>query len=307
MAYAQLSMVWRLVCSIDWPTRWVTVSSTLVTARAIFGLASARACPIASTRPVASLWRAAFRRALFQFVGAHRLRHRQVQLAAASGSARSRFADPRMTRAGPGMARHSRADEWKERLGKCCAPKARPPAASTRWDRLRRTPGRMAAPSNERLDTVTHRVGPIDGARHAHTWIACGIDEGSASSTMRTRTTDLTSQERRCATGSPTSNRAARSARRGWRRSSRTACRRAVTIPAHALDRQAARIAWCFAHQRPPASNANFRLEAITRLHDARTDEDKKIATQRLRADVMKHVSDIAEKYLIAGEPRIPR
>ena len=31
-------------------------------------------------------------------------------------------------------------------------------------------------------------------------------------------------------------------------------------------------------------------------------DEEKKVATQRLRSDVMKHVSDIAEKYLIAGE-----
>ena len=40
----------------------------------------------------------------------------------------------------------------------------------------------------------------------------------------------------------------------------------------------------------------------MTALHDARTDEEKKYATQRLRADVMKHVSDIAEKYLITGE-----
>ena len=54
--------------------------------------------------------------------------------------------------------------------------------------------------------------------------------------------------------------------------------------------------------QRPLCIDAKFPLEAITALHDARTDEDKKIATQRLRADVMKHVSDIAEKYLIAGE-----
>ncbi len=40
----------------------------------------------------------------------------------------------------------------------------------------------------------------------------------------------------------------------------------------------------------------------MTALHDARSDEEKKFATQRLRADVMKHVSDIAEKYLISGE-----
>src|SRR5258705_9688171 len=40
----------------------------------------------------------------------------------------------------------------------------------------------------------------------------------------------------------------------------------------------------------------------MTSLHDARTDEQKKYATLRLRQDVMKHVSDIAEKYLIPGE-----
>jgi DNA recombination protein RmuC len=54
--------------------------------------------------------------------------------------------------------------------------------------------------------------------------------------------------------------------------------------------------------QRPLCIDAKFPLEAITALHDARTEEEKRIATQRLRADVMKHVSDIAEKYLIAGE-----
>ena len=37
-------------------------------------------------------------------------------------------------------------------------------------------------------------------------------------------------------------------------------------------------------------------------LRDARTDDDKKAAAQRLRQDVLKHVSDIADKYLIAGE-----
>ncbi len=54
--------------------------------------------------------------------------------------------------------------------------------------------------------------------------------------------------------------------------------------------------------QRPLCIDAKFPLEAITALHDARTEEEKKLANQRLRNDVMKHVSDIAEKYLIAGE-----
>jgi DNA recombination protein RmuC len=54
--------------------------------------------------------------------------------------------------------------------------------------------------------------------------------------------------------------------------------------------------------QRPLCIDAKFPLEAMTALHDARTDEERKVAGQRLRADVMKHVSDIADKYLIAGE-----
>ncbi|HLG80274.1 MAG TPA: DNA recombination protein RmuC [Bradyrhizobium sp.] len=54
--------------------------------------------------------------------------------------------------------------------------------------------------------------------------------------------------------------------------------------------------------QRPLCIDAKFPLEAMTALHDARTDEERKLASQRLRGDVLKHVGDIAEKYLIAGE-----
>src|SRR5947208_3888023 len=54
--------------------------------------------------------------------------------------------------------------------------------------------------------------------------------------------------------------------------------------------------------QRLLCIDAKFPLEAMTALHDARSDEEKKFASQRLRNDIMKHVSDIAEKYLIAGE-----
>src|ERR1700745_2363969 len=54
--------------------------------------------------------------------------------------------------------------------------------------------------------------------------------------------------------------------------------------------------------QRPLCIDAKFPLEAMTALHDARTDEERKLAGNRLRTDIMKHVSDIAEKYLIPGE-----
>ncbi|MDR3466643.1 MAG: DNA recombination protein RmuC [Xanthobacteraceae bacterium] len=54
--------------------------------------------------------------------------------------------------------------------------------------------------------------------------------------------------------------------------------------------------------QRPLCIDAKFPLEAVTALQDARTDDERKVASQRLRQDVLKHVTDIAEKYLIPGE-----
>jgi DNA recombination protein RmuC len=48
--------------------------------------------------------------------------------------------------------------------------------------------------------------------------------------------------------------------------------------------------------------DAKFPLEAMTAWRDAVSDEDRKIAIQRVRQDIGKHVTDIAEKYMIAGE-----
>src|SRR5580704_5547327 len=54
--------------------------------------------------------------------------------------------------------------------------------------------------------------------------------------------------------------------------------------------------------KRPLVIDAKFPLEGVTAYRDAKSDEDRKAAAQRLRADVGKHVSDIAGKYLIPGE-----
>ena len=54
--------------------------------------------------------------------------------------------------------------------------------------------------------------------------------------------------------------------------------------------------------QRPLVIDAKFPLEAVTALREAKTDEERKVAAQRMRQDVAKHVADIAEKYLIPGE-----
>jgi len=53
---------------------------------------------------------------------------------------------------------------------------------------------------------------------------------------------------------------------------------------------------------RPLCIDAKFPLEAVTALHDATSEEEKRAAAQRLRADVLRHVNDIAEKYLVVGE-----
>src|SRR5262245_55578549 len=54
--------------------------------------------------------------------------------------------------------------------------------------------------------------------------------------------------------------------------------------------------------ERPLAIDAKFPLEAVTAFREGRTEEAKKHAAQRLRQDVLKHVNDIAERYLIPGE-----
>jgi DNA recombination protein RmuC len=53
---------------------------------------------------------------------------------------------------------------------------------------------------------------------------------------------------------------------------------------------------------RPLIIDAKFPLEAVTALRNARTDEERKHAAQRLRQDVARHVADIADRYLVPGE-----
>jgi DNA recombination protein RmuC len=54
--------------------------------------------------------------------------------------------------------------------------------------------------------------------------------------------------------------------------------------------------------KRPLVIDAKFPLEAVTALRAATTDDERKLAAQRFRQDVAKHVADIAGKYLIPGE-----
>src|SRR5882757_10568129 len=52
----------------------------------------------------------------------------------------------------------------------------------------------------------------------------------------------------------------------------------------------------------PLVIDAKFPLEAMTAFRAGVSDDDRKTATQRVRQDMNKHISDIADRYLIAGE-----
>ncbi len=54
--------------------------------------------------------------------------------------------------------------------------------------------------------------------------------------------------------------------------------------------------------QRPLIIDSKFPLEAVTAYRDAKGDDERKQAAARVRQDVIKHVGDIAGKYLIPGE-----
>jgi len=52
--------------------------------------------------------------------------------------------------------------------------------------------------------------------------------------------------------------------------------------------------------------DSKFPLECFEGLRRAQGDEERKLALARVRADVLKHVNDIAGKYLIEGETQSP-
>jgi DNA recombination protein RmuC len=53
---------------------------------------------------------------------------------------------------------------------------------------------------------------------------------------------------------------------------------------------------------RPLVIDAKFPLEAVTALREAKSEDERKQAAARLRADIGRHIADIAEKYLVPGE-----
>jgi DNA recombination protein RmuC len=54
--------------------------------------------------------------------------------------------------------------------------------------------------------------------------------------------------------------------------------------------------------KRPLVVDSKFPLEAVTAYREAKSDDERRQGAARVCADVTKHVSDIAQKYLIPGE-----
>ena len=204
------------------------------------------------------------------------------------------------------MAQAIRADELEERLSEMLqAQNVATGRVDVMGQALAGRQAEMARAVSERLDTVTHRVGQsmeqstrntMDSLRVLHERL--GIIDNA-----HKNLTDLTSQV--TTLRDVLANKQSRGAFGQARME--TIVRDGMPNGAYAFQHTLSfgKRPDCvifLPDQRPLCIDAKFPLEAVTALHDARSEDEKKYAAQRLRADVMKHVTDIAEKYLIAGE-----
>jgi len=204
------------------------------------------------------------------------------------------------------MAQAIRADELEQRLGEMLRAQSE---ATGRVDAMGQAlAGRqaeMARAVNERLDSVTHRVGQSMEQTTRHTMDSLRVlhERLGIIDNAHKNLTDLTSQV------TTLRDVLANKQSRGAFGQARMEAIVQDGMPKGSFEFQftlsTGKRPDCVVFlpdRRPLCIDAKFPLEAMTALHDARTDEERKFATQRLRADVMKHVSDIAEKYLITGE-----
>src|ERR1700709_668743 len=204
------------------------------------------------------------------------------------------------------MAQAIRADEREERRREMLQPQTQ---STGRVDAMAQAlAGRqaeMARAVNERLDSVTHRVGQSMEATTRNTMDSLRVlhERLGIIDNAHKNLTDLTSQV--TTLRDVLANKQSRGAFGQARME--TIVRDGMPAGAYAFQHtlSSGKRPDCvifLPDQRPLCIDAKFPLEAVTALHDARSDDEKKYAAQRLRADVMKHVSDISEKYLIAGE-----
>jgi DNA recombination protein RmuC len=199
------------------------------------------------------------------------------------------------------------AQEIEERIGELARIQAETAGrVLTMGEVLSGRQAELARAVGERLDAVTHRVGQsmeattrhtVEGLRHLHERLA--VIDGA-----QKNLTELTSQV--TSLREVLANKQARGAFGQGRMeaivqdglpkgsyefqftlSNRTRPDCAIFLPGD---------------DRPLVVDAKFPLEAISALRDARSEELRGKAAQRLRTDVLRHVNDIAGRYLIPGE-----
>src|SRR5580692_5621085 len=158
---------------------------------------------------------------------------------------------------------------------------------------------------NDRLDNVTHRLGESLQKTTQHTsenlqklHERLGVID-SAQKNITTLASQVTSLQ------SVLSNKQERGAFGQWRMESiiQDCLPKGTYAFQHTLSNRTRPDCCVFMpDNRALVIDAKFPLESVTAYREAKTDEERKIAGQRLRMDIGKHVSDIAEKYLIPGE-----
>jgi DNA recombination protein RmuC len=235
--------------------------------------------------------------ALMAFAGLVLLLLVVIAAVLARGSSRSEAAT---------MAQAIRADEVEERLADMLRAQAEATGRmQAMGEVLAGRQSEMVRTVNDRLDAVTHRVGQsmeqstrntMDSLRHLHERLAV-IDNAHKNLTdLTTQVTTLrdvlANKQTRGAFGQA----------------------RMEAIVQDGMPKGSYEFQFTLSNnkrpdcvvflpdQRPLCIDAKFPLEAVTALRDARSDDEKKAATQRVRQGMMKHVNDIAGKYLIAGE-----
>ena len=199
-----------------------------------------------------------------------------------------------------------RADELEERLADMLRAQAETSGrVQAMGEALAGRQSDMARVMNDRLDAVTHRVGQsmeqqtrntMDSLRHLHERLAV-ID--SAHKNLTDLTTQVTTLRDVLA------NKQARGAFGQARMEA--IVQDGLPIGSYEFqftlsNNKRPDCVVFLPDQRPLCIDAKFPLEAVTALRDARSDEEKKVAAQRVRSDMLKHVNDIAQKYLITGE-----
>src|SRR3984957_14448367 len=158
---------------------------------------------------------------------------------------------------------------------------------------------------NERLDAVSHRLGDSIQKTTAHTTEnlqklherLAVID--SAQKNITTLATQVTSLQGVLA------NKQSRGAFGQWRMESivQDCLPKGAYAFQHTLANKTRPDCCVFLpDRRPLVIDAKFPLEGVTAYRDAKSDDERKTAAARLRTDGSKHVTDIAEKYLIPGE-----